>query len=123
MINESITNPVPMSAIGGLSHSVLQRIVGQRQIAVLTHYRAPTAILAPWPRDETDTASVLALCRAALDGDEAVTVRGLNTEWRDAAWRGEVVPITLGRDSRPCAVVLPFDATAPDKYQGLLLTG
>lgn len=113
-------NSVPMSAIGGLSHPVLQRIVGQRQIAVLTHYCAPTAILAPWPRDSDDTLNIVALCKAALDGNESVKVRGLNTEWRDAAWRGDVIPITLGRDPQPCAVVLPFDATAPSKYQALV---
>lgn len=87
-----------MSSIGGLSTAVLQR-VAQGGVFVHTYYKTPVAFLVSYPVTEEK----LAAC--SLDSPK---LRFLRTGVKDILWHGEQVEITMARDPKPVAVLVPL---------------
>jgi len=93
---------IKLSSIGGVNNKILQRVIAEKQVFLLTYYGAEIAYLAPLPFSD----ELVAKCKS-LSVDTMPTIRAMRTSARNLIWRGEVIGVTTGRSQEPAALLIP----------------
>ena len=91
-----------MSNVGGLSTPILQR-VASGEVFVMTYYKTPVAYLVSAPVTEEK----LEKCRSV---DSHPRLRFLKTTVKDLLWNGESIGVTMARNPKPVAALIPLSA-------------